>query len=276
MLPTFLGIGVPRGGSTWLHYLLASHPDVFMPIRRKEIQFFDRYYERGLEWYEEFFPRSDEALKYKAIGEITPHYYRCPQCPERIFRTLRESTLIIILRNPVDRLYSHYGYWVQRRRYKGSFGDFLTLRPEVVEFGYYCRHIERYLRYFDRERLLILVFEYAVSHVEQTKKALADFLDIPFGKFPPTSGSTIVNSSAIGNANVLYGFAAATAKLLRRWKLERAVDFARRLGVEQLFAKGDPLPPLDREMRERLSGLYREDSMLLERRFQIDLSCWQR
>lgn len=276
MLPTFLGIGVPRGGSTWLHYLLASHPDVFMPIRRKEVQFFDQHYERGLEWYEAFFPSSDEALEYKAVGEITPQYYRRHECPERIFRTMPESKLIIILRNPVDRLYSHYGYWVQRRHYKGSFGDFLTLRPEVVEFGYYCRHIERYLRYFDRGQLLILVFEYAVANVARTKEALADFLAIPSGRFPPVSGSTIVNASAIGNANVLYSFAAAAAKLLRRCKLERGVDFARQLGIERLFAKGDPLPPLNSEMQKRLSDLYREDSMQLERRFHIDLSCWQR
>ena len=38
-LPTFLGIGVQRGGSTWLHTLLAGHPDVYMPTRRKEIRF---------------------------------------------------------------------------------------------------------------------------------------------------------------------------------------------------------------------------------------------
>ena len=51
-LPTFLGIGVQRGGSTWLHTLLTSHPDVYLPTRRKEVRFFDRDYERGLKWYE--------------------------------------------------------------------------------------------------------------------------------------------------------------------------------------------------------------------------------
>ena len=45
-LPTFLGIGVPRAGTTWLHTLLASHPDVYLPTKRKEIRFFDRHHEQ--------------------------------------------------------------------------------------------------------------------------------------------------------------------------------------------------------------------------------------
>lgn len=51
MTPTVIGIGVPRGGSTWLHNLLESHPDVAMPRQRKEIHYFDHNYDRGLEWY---------------------------------------------------------------------------------------------------------------------------------------------------------------------------------------------------------------------------------
>ena len=69
-LPAFLGIGVPRAGTTWLHTLLASHPDVYTPTLRKEINFFDRYYDRGLSWYEALFPPPENAERYQAIGEI--------------------------------------------------------------------------------------------------------------------------------------------------------------------------------------------------------------
>ena len=65
-LPTFLGIGVPRGGTTWLHTLLATHPDVYIPTRRKEIRFFDRHFDRGLGWYEGFFCDDDERDRYRA------------------------------------------------------------------------------------------------------------------------------------------------------------------------------------------------------------------
>ena len=68
-LPTFLGIGVPRAGTTWLHQLLSAHPDVFLPSRRKEVRFFDRHHEEGQGWYEGFFCPPDEADRYSAIGE---------------------------------------------------------------------------------------------------------------------------------------------------------------------------------------------------------------
>ena len=60
-LPTFVGIGVARGGTTWLHTLLSGHPEISMPTRRKEVRYFDRNHDRGLDWYESFFCPSAEA-----------------------------------------------------------------------------------------------------------------------------------------------------------------------------------------------------------------------
>src|SRR3990170_4320009 len=83
-LPNFLGIGAPRAGTTWLNTLLGNHPDVFVPTVRDEMRFFDLYYERGLGWYERYFCPSEEAHRYRAIGEVTPQYLECEECPERI------------------------------------------------------------------------------------------------------------------------------------------------------------------------------------------------
>ena len=63
-LPTFVGIGVPRAGTTWLHTLLEGHPQVYLPTRRKEVRFFDRHFEHGPDWYEGFFCPPDEAARY--------------------------------------------------------------------------------------------------------------------------------------------------------------------------------------------------------------------
>ncbi|MGD8869483.1 MAG: sulfotransferase, partial [Gemmatimonadales bacterium] len=139
-LPNFLGIGAPRAGTTWLNTLLASHPDVFTPTVRDEINFFDYYYERGVEWYETLFPEPESAVRYRAIGEITPQYLECEECPERIFTLLPDSKLIVMLRHPVARAYSQYGLYVQRRNYKGSFEDFVAAKPRSLERGFYSRY----------------------------------------------------------------------------------------------------------------------------------------
>jgi LPS sulfotransferase NodH len=63
-LPNFLVIGAQRAGTTLLHRILAAHPQVFVPFRRKEVHYFDRYADRGVEWYAGFFPPDDEAVRY--------------------------------------------------------------------------------------------------------------------------------------------------------------------------------------------------------------------
>jgi len=275
-LPTFLGIGVQRGGSTWLHTLLASHPDVYMPTLRKEIRFFDRYFERGLGWYETFFCPPEQAGRYKAIGEISPEYYECDECPERIFTSLPHIKMIIMLRHPISRAYSQYGFNVQRRNYKGSFEDFLATRPRALEKGYYSRYLKQYLRYFDRDRILPLLFEDVFIDTLRTQNILADFLGIAPDKFPPSLANEKVNASTVPTHQSLYGFVVKTGRRLRKLKLEPVVDFVMRLGIQRFLAKGDPLQPLDKELKKRLSQIYQDEFDELEKCMQIDLSTWKK
>jgi hypothetical protein len=274
-LPTFLGIGVPRAGTTWLNTLLASHPDVYTPTLRDEIRFFDQYYDRGLGWYETLFPPPKDAERYKAIGEISPQYLGCDECPERIFTTLPKSKLIVIFRHPVNRAYSQYGFFVQRRNYRGSFEDFLADRPRALERGFYSRSLKRYLRYFDRSQILALVFEEAFIDIFKTKKTIADFLGIDVDKFPPSAGNGKVNPSSVPTFQFLYGFVAKTGRQLRRWHLEPLVDFVMRTNIQRILEKGNSLPLLDEELKKHLSQRYQDEFAELEQCLQIDLSCWR-
>ena len=274
-LPTFLGIGAPRAGTTWLNTLLPSHPDVYTPTLRDEINFFDQYYERGLNWYETLFPPPELADRYQAIGEISPQYLECETCPERIFAALPESKLIVILRHPVSRAYSQYGFFVQRRNYRDSFAAFVADRPRSLERGFYSRYLRRYLRYFDRNQILALVFEEAVIDIFNTKKALADFLGIAVDKFPSSAGSSKVNPSSVPKFQFLYGLVAKTGRQFRRWHLEPVVDFVMRTSLQKILAKGNSLPPLDKELKQDLSRLYQDEFDELEQCLQIDLRCWR-
>lgn len=275
-LPTFLGIGVQRAGTTWLHTLLASHPDVYMPSRRKEIRFFERYYHHGLDWYGEFFCPPEQTAQYKAIGEISTQYYDCDECPERIFATLPKGKLIIMLRHPVNRAYSHYGFVVQRRNFKGSFQEFLTTRPAALEKGYYSRYLKNYLRYFDRSQILALLFEEVFIDTDKTKKTIADFLDIAVDKFPSSNSNGKVNASTVPTHQSLYGFVVKTGRRLRKRNLEAIVDFVMRLGIQRFLSKGDVLQPLDKEFKQELSKLYQDEFGELEQCMQINLESWRK
>lgn len=106
MLPNFLIVGAARAGTTSLYYYLKQHPDVFMSPK-KEIDFFDvdKNFEKGLDWYERYF---EGYTGQKAIGEASPLYMYLEKVPKRIAKVIPDVKLIFILRNPVDRAYSHY------------------------------------------------------------------------------------------------------------------------------------------------------------------------
>lgn len=275
VLPTFLGIGVQRAGTTWLHTLLNSHPDVYMPTRRKEIRFFDKYYERGLAWYSTFFCPPEEADRYQAIGEISTQYYDSEGCAERISAVLPNSKLIIMLRHPVSRAYSQYGFVVQRRNYRGLFRDFLADHPKALEKGFYSRYLKEYLRHFDRSQILALLFEDVFADVSKAKRAVADFLNIDVDKFPSSAANSKVNASTVPTHQSLYGFIVKTGRRLRRWKLEPFVDFVMRLGIQKALSKGTSLQPLDEELKKQLSQLYQDEFEELVNYMQIDLSAWK-
>lgn len=274
-LPTFLGVGVPRAGTTWLHTWLADHPDVYMPTRRKEIRYFDRYYEEGTEWYEAFFCSAEEAESYRAIGEISPQYLFCDECPARIASTLPDVKLLVALRHPVDRAYSTYGFTLQRAHYRGSFTEFLESRPSVLERGFYSRFLERYLQRFEQERILPLLFEEMVTDLDATREVLAGFLGVDASRFQAHAGETRVNKSSVPSLGPVSGLAVKTGRRLRRLGLERAVDLARRVGIQKVIARGKPLPRIDPELRAELSKAYEDEFDELERLLGIDLARWR-
>jgi hypothetical protein len=276
-LPTFLGIGVLRGGTTWLHELLTSHPDVYVPTRRKEIFFFDLYYERGLEWYEGFFPPEAEASRYRAVGEITPTYIYRSYGPGRIASVPSITKLILMLRNPLDRVYSHYGLLLKNGQYSGSFEGFLSDRPDMIQNGFYSQHLHNYYRHFDRDQILVLIYERATADIPKTKETLARFLGVEAARFPLDAGAKRVNRSYMPRARLAYALARKVAwyHLRYRWNLDWVVNWGQRLGIERLFGEAGPPPPMEEETRGYLTELYQEEIRELESLLQIDLEYWK-
>jgi hypothetical protein len=275
-LPTFLGIGVPRAGTTWLHAVLESHPEVYVPRRRKELHFFNRYYDCGLSWYEQFFPPDSEASRYRAIGEITPHYFYGSACPERIAK-LPVEKLLLTLRNPIDRAWSYYAFRVQAGRFWGTFEDFLQEEPEpVVEQGYYSRYLENYLRFFDRGQILILIYESAFKNVAQTQRAIAEFLNISPGKFSPSVSERVINQSYLPRARRAFAVAVWVCRVLRQSDMDWVVNTAKRMGLRWPLGRAGQAPPMKPETRAELTRMYVGEIDKLEQFLGVSLDVWRR
>jgi hypothetical protein len=272
-LPTFVGIGVPRAGTTWLHTLLEGHPQVYLPTRRKEVRFFDRHFEHGPEWYEGFFCPPDEAVRYRAIGEISPQYLYDPVCPDRIWKMLPSAKLLVMLRHPVDRAYSQYGFILQRRNFRGSFEEFIRTRPRALEMGFYSAYLTRYLQRFPRGQLLPIVFEEAVSEGSTVRADLASFLGVTEEGFPASIQR--VNASSVPRFRSMSSVSVKTCRRLRRRHLESIVDLGGRLGMRRLMTSGDRVPKLDDQLKKELSQRYMDVFEALEGSLGIDLGSWR-
>jgi hypothetical protein len=254
---------------------LDCHPDIYVP-RRKELYFFNRYYDRGLQWYEDFFPSAEEANRYRAIGEVSPQYWYWSLCPRRIADIPSITKLIMLVRNPVDRAYSHYGLRVKNGVYSGSFEDFWSVQPLSIEWGFYTPKLKHYLRYFEKDQILVLIYEQIMVDIAGTKEILASFLDVSPDRFLLHSGTKQINRSYVPKARSAYALAAKIAWRLRyRWGLDGVVNFAKRCGVEHVFGERGSLPPLKRETRHYLQNVFEGEIRELESLLQIDLACWR-
>jgi hypothetical protein len=157
VLPTFLVVGAAKAGTTSLHTYLAAHPGVFMSDT-KELNFFIETinWPKGLDWYREQFAAADGA---HAAGESSPlysaaHWYA--GVPARIAATLPDVRLVYLVRDPIERMRSHYLEHLDRG---------IETRPPARAFreneGYlnssrYAFQLARFAEHVAPERILVL------------------------------------------------------------------------------------------------------------------------
>ncbi len=209
LVPDFIIIGAQRCGTTSLYNYLIEHPGV-APALTKEVNFFDRNFRKGTRWYGAHFPSL--ASRYYATqirgrrfstGESSPYYIFHPLVPCRIAEMIPAVKLIVLLRNPVDRAYSHYRH-VERLGFETlSFEDALAHeterlrgeREKIVEDddynsfnhqhysylsrGIYVDQLETWASYFPREQLLVLRSEDLYADPETVLMRTLEFLELP-------------------------------------------------------------------------------------------------
>lgn len=138
-LPDFLIIGAGKSGTTSLAAYLDAHPGVFM-AHGKELRFFDRYYDRGAEWYAAQF----ESAGTRRAGEASPTYLVDDKAPLRIAELLPGVPKIVLLRDPVECAYSHWrnahARGLDPRPFEQAVDDELARRRGGIEIA------SRYLR----------------------------------------------------------------------------------------------------------------------------------
>lgn len=198
-LPEFLIVGAQKAGTTSLHAYLCEHPSV-LPPTTKEVHFFDLEFHRGPAWYRAHFKRPMEAGRIG--GEATPYYLFHPAVPARVAGLLPSCQLIVVLRNPIDRAFSHHNHERALGFEHLDFEDAMAAEPQrlageeerlladaryrsfahqhhsYLSRGRYAEQLGRWLEHFDRERLLVLSAEDLFAEPDKVVREAQDFLGL--------------------------------------------------------------------------------------------------
>lgn len=153
--PNFVYIGAAKSGSTWLYNALLASGQVKFP-GSKELYFFDKYYDRGLSWYESKFKDVPHDVR---CGEISHDYLYSEFSAERMHKDLPpESKIICFLRDPVDKCFSSYLFRVRNGLMTCSFKEALEKDPELLENVMYFKYLIRFKELFG-DRLRVFFYE---------------------------------------------------------------------------------------------------------------------
>ena len=208
-LPDFLIIGGQKCGTSSFYRNLVKHPAI-VPAFEKEIYFFNGKFHKGINWYRTHFP----LLPYKyyvtkicrqkfLTGEATPGYIFHPHVPKRVSEVLPHVKIIVLLRNPVDRAYSHYYHELRKKRETLSFEDAIKAEEKRLhgEFeklikneryksfnyihysylarGIYVDQLQRWNNFFKKEQILLLKSEDFFRDPQTSFDQALQFLGLP-------------------------------------------------------------------------------------------------
>ncbi len=188
-LPDFLIVGGQRCGTTSLYHYLRGHPQV-LPALQKEVHYFDENFDKDISWYQAFFPVVPSMDPRRMLtggryltGEASPYYMFHPHAPRRIAQLVPDCKIIALVRDPVERAYSHFTHKTRNKVEQESFEQaierelgmidaeeakltadetyhsFAHRKLSYLSRGVYHRQIARLFGYFGRRRVLVICSE---------------------------------------------------------------------------------------------------------------------
>jgi hypothetical protein len=299
MNPDFIIIGAQKAATTFLQSCLRDHPEVFMP--KGETTFFETPdYELAngdiANLHEIFEGRSE-----KYFGIKRPNYIGKPEVPERIEHHLPDAKLIAVLRNPLDRAISAYHHNINygfippidfeqgmsmiinnssyRNQYKRS--------PEIIEFGYYYKYLQKYSFYFKNNQMLILLHEDMISNKLDTIRKVYKFIGVNPNFIPHSLNSrpqavvynlTRLKFRSIRN-RIIYNYNKDRTRIVSNKEntiyfiLAKIITVIDLVFLAVIFKNNKPR--ISSSLKKKLFNIYKYDIEMLRKLIDRDLSNWK-
>ncbi|WP_169577917.1 sulfotransferase domain-containing protein [Salisaeta longa] len=276
-LPTFLICGAQKAGTTALYAALQQHPDICMS-RPKETEFFNWRFDRGWKWFESNFAHHNGE---SAVGEASTRTMPTPEAPERICERLPDVKLVFVLRNPVDRAYSAFWFYLSTGILPAGtdFGTFIRneghpLRHEIIQYGEYHKHLKRFKMYFDEDQLLILRYRDLREDARMLVERVDRFIGVDPNEHPelPVKRQNVTQHPSSPTA---FSWAKGVWKGVehRIESVAPKVAYTLRSKGKQIFLRGSR-PKLTNADKQYLQKIYQPTIRRTELEAELDFSHW--
>ncbi len=286
MLPNLIVIGAQKSASTFIQDCLAEHPDVYM-LNGETPAFESPDYEAGaLNALEKAFEGKSQAV----LAIKRPCYVGKNEVPQRIFEHLPHAKLLAILRDPVDRAVSAYYHNIKygfipnidieigmRKILLGEYQKKYPRSSEIIEFGFYYKHLNHYRHFFERNQLCILFHKDILGDRLGNVRKVYEYLGID-SQFIPSALKTHPNDAVYQPARlaflrlqnpILYRYSADRMRLFSKRHnplgkmLGKAISSFDRRILSNLL--GNQRPEISQSLKLELYSVYNEDISNLEK-----------
>lgn len=291
--PDFFIVGAPRCGTTAMYEYLRVHPDVYMPLHKEPMYFghdLSQLHERLSE--RDYLALFDEARPGQRVGEATTWYLASKTAASEIRDFSPEAQIIIMLRHPVDVMYSlHRELLFYRGETIEDFQEALdaepdrregrrlgpSRRPEALLYRQavrFAEQVERYLAVFGRERVKVILFDDFIADVEGVYADVLRFLEVD-DAFRPEFRR--VNESKEPLNRTMQALVVRPPKPIAKLiPILRRSALAHRLRAALLAFNSRPVdrPPMPPALRRELTAEFEPEIRRLAALIDRDLSGW--
>ncbi len=255
-----------KGGTTSLFFYMASHPDI-IPSSIKETNFFKTNYDvnKGVNWYSNLFKGNG-----RYAFEASPNYTKqqlFPDVPRRMHSCLPKVKLIYLVRDPIERMISHYMHNLSHGRESRSFSKVARdTDSNIIQTSKYFFQIQAFLKYYSDEQLLLIESEQLVKNTASVLKNVFRFLGIP-----PDYDATLLEKKFHESKNKMRK--SSLERMLIR-KIKNAYLLARIQKITKPFQKRIVRPLISSDDREIMLEILRPDIDKLRQFSGLKFSDW--